>query len=93
MKRSSQSLDPMMTFVAVALLVASVSTFLTLRERTWDVLGLSAFEWVWDALIPTEQARVLGPLTERIAYDGRTQTLDLAFTPSGIGRLHELQTS
>ncbi len=55
--------------------------------------ALSAFDSVWDALIPTEQARILGLLTERIAYDGPTGTLELALRPGGIGRLHELQTS
>jgi site-specific DNA recombinase len=55
--------------------------------------ALSAFDSVWDALIPVEQARILGLLTERIGYYGRTQGLQLALRPSGIGRLHELQTS
>jgi len=53
--------------------------------------ALSTFDAIWDALVPTEQARILRLLTERIAYDGRTGKLDLAFRPSGIGRLHELQ--
>jgi site-specific DNA recombinase len=53
--------------------------------------ALSAFNSVWEALIPTEQARILGLLTERIAYDGRVQRLELALRPSGIGSLHELQ--
>jgi site-specific DNA recombinase len=53
--------------------------------------ALSAFDSVWEALVPTEQARILGLLTERIAYDGRTERLELALRPSGIGRLHELQ--
>ena len=55
--------------------------------------ALSAFDSVWDALIPTEQARILGLMTETIAYDGRTQTLELALRPSGIGRLDGLQAS
>lgn len=55
--------------------------------------ALSAFDSVWDALIPAEQARILGLLTQKIAYDARTQTLELALRPGGIGRLHELQTS
>jgi site-specific DNA recombinase len=51
--------------------------------------ALSAFDSVWDALIPVEQARILGLLTEGITYDGRTQTLQLALRPGGIGKLHE----
>ncbi len=55
--------------------------------------ALSTFDCVWDALIPTERSRILELLTERITYDGRTQTLELALRPGGIGRLHELQTA
>jgi site-specific DNA recombinase len=51
--------------------------------------ALSAFDSVWDGLIPTEQARILGLLTERISYDGHR--LEIAFRPGGIGKLHELQ--
>jgi site-specific DNA recombinase len=65
------------------------------KQQTVDerqvAAALSGFDRVWDALMPTERARILGLLTERIAYDGRTQTLELALGPSGIGRLHELQ--
>jgi site-specific DNA recombinase len=50
--------------------------------------ALTAFDSLWEALIPTEQARVLALLTERITYDGRTRTLELAIRPGGIGRLH-----
>jgi len=53
--------------------------------------ALSAFDSVWDALIPTEQARILGLLMERITYDGRR--LELALRVGAIGRLNELQTS
>ena len=47
----------------------------------------------WDALVPTEQARVLGLLTERIAYNARTQTVELALRMGEIGTLDELQTA
>jgi len=54
--------------------------------------ALLAFDSVWGALVPTEQARILALMTESSTYDGRTQTIELALKPSGIGRLHELQT-
>jgi len=66
------------------------------KQRSIDerqvAAALAVFDSVWNALIPSEQARILGLLTERIAYDGRTQTLELALRPDAIGRLHELQT-
>jgi site-specific DNA recombinase len=49
--------------------------------------ALSGFDSVWDALIPMEQAATLGLLTERIAYDARTQDLELAIRSSAIGKL------
>jgi len=39
------------------------------RSASTSSASLSAFDSVWDALIPSEQARVLGLLTERITYD------------------------
>ena len=55
--------------------------------------ALLAFDSVWGALVPTEQARILALMTERITYDGRTQTIELALKPSGIGSLHEIRSS
>src|SRR5436309_15694509 len=53
--------------------------------------ALSAFDSVWDALIPTEQARILGLLTARITYGGRR--LELALRVGAIGRLNADQLS
>ena len=61
-------------------------------EERHVATALSAFDSMWGALIPTERARILGLLTERITYDGRTQTLELTLRSSGIGNLHEIQT-
>jgi site-specific DNA recombinase len=55
--------------------------------------ALSAFDSVWDALLPSEKARTLNLLTERIAYDGRLQELEVTLRPSGIGALHEIRSS
>jgi site-specific DNA recombinase len=55
--------------------------------------ALSAFDSVWGALVPAEQARILGLLIERIAYDGGTQAIELVLRPGGIRTLHELQAS
>ncbi len=54
------------------------------------VSALSAFDSVWDVLIPTERARVLALMTEKITYGGRTHALEVALRPGGIGRLREL---
>ncbi len=54
--------------------------------------ALEAFGPVWNSLWPTERSRILGLLLTGIAYDGRTQALELALRPGGIGRLHEFQT-
>ena len=68
-----------------------LGAILALKEQCHVAAALSAFDSVWDALIPTEQTRILGLLTERIVYDGRPRTLELVFRRNGIGRLHELQ--
>jgi len=52
--------------------------------------ALAAFGPVWEALLPSERARMLSLTTERIVYDGGTRELDVTLRPSGIGRLHEL---
>jgi site-specific DNA recombinase len=65
------------------------------KQQTIDerrvATALSAFDSVWDALIPPERARILWLLAGRITYDGRTRTLELALSPDGIGRLGETQ--
>ena len=49
--------------------------------------ALSAFDPVWGALAPAEQARVVGLLVERVEYDGRDGRVTVAFHPTGIRAL------
>ncbi|MCO6438158.1 MAG: recombinase family protein [Phycisphaerae bacterium] len=51
--------------------------------------ALSMFDPVWDSLSPSEQARVLHLLAERITYDGGEGTLAITFRPTGIKALTE----
>jgi site-specific DNA recombinase len=46
--------------------------------------ALAAFDPIWDTLSPREQARVVHLLVERVAYDGRQETLAVTFRPGGI---------
>jgi site-specific DNA recombinase len=50
-------------------------------------LALSAFDPVWGALTPREQARVLHLLVERVDYDGRAGKVSIVFRPTGIKTL------
>jgi site-specific DNA recombinase len=54
---------------------------------TAHALGL--FEPVWETLTPSEQARVLGLLIERVNYDGAQGKVAITFHPSGIQALAE----
>jgi site-specific DNA recombinase len=49
--------------------------------------ALGQFDGVWASLTPKEQARLVALLVERVEYDGRTQTITLAFHPAGIQTL------
>jgi site-specific DNA recombinase len=48
------------------------------------VAALTAFDPIWDALSPREQARVVNLLVERVAYDGQQETVAVTFRPGGI---------
>jgi site-specific DNA recombinase len=50
-------------------------------------LALSAFDPVWGALTPKEQARVVALLVEGVTYDGAAGTVSIAFRPTGIKTL------
>ncbi len=49
--------------------------------------ALSVFDPVWGSLTPTEQARVVGLLVERVDYDGGAGKVSIAFRPTGIQTL------
>jgi site-specific DNA recombinase len=63
------------------------------RERSIDQseveAALSAFDPVWEALSPREQARLIALLIERVEYDGQAGTLSLSFHPTGLKNLAE----
>jgi site-specific DNA recombinase len=48
-----------------------------------------AFRTVWQALPPSEQARVLGRLVERVSYEAAQQTVSIAFRPDAETALAE----
>jgi site-specific DNA recombinase len=49
--------------------------------------ALAAFDPVWDALTPHEQAHVIGLLVERVDYDGRQGKVSITFHTAGIQTL------
>jgi site-specific DNA recombinase len=49
--------------------------------------ALAAFDPVWEALAPREQARVVELLVERVDYDGRSAEVSVTFRPTGIRAL------
>jgi site-specific DNA recombinase len=49
--------------------------------------ALAAFDPVWDALTPHEQARIMGLLVERVDYDGRRGKVSITFHAAGIQTL------
>jgi site-specific DNA recombinase len=49
--------------------------------------ALAQFDGVWAALTPTEQARVLALLIERIDFDGKAGDISITFHPTGIKSL------
>ena len=51
--------------------------------------ALSAFDPVWQSLIPREQGRVIDLLVERVDYDGEAATVAVTFRPAGIKTLAE----
>ncbi len=55
--------------------------------------ALAAFDPVWDALSPKEQARVLRLLIRRVEYDGEKGSVSITFHPSGIKAMGAEQDS
>ena len=51
--------------------------------------ALAAFDPVWEALTPREQARLLQLLVARVDYDGSRNTVAVTFRPTGIRSLAE----
>jgi site-specific DNA recombinase len=51
--------------------------------------ALSAFQPVWGALTPREQARLLELLIERVEFDGASDSVKLVFHASGIHALSQ----
>lgn len=49
--------------------------------------AMAMFDPVWDSLTPSEQARVVHLLVERVEYDGTTGKVSITFHPSGIKTL------
>jgi site-specific DNA recombinase len=60
-------------------------------DRGEVAAALSVFDPVWEQLTPREQARVIGLLVERVAYDGRAGTVAITFHPTGIKALAQEQ--
>jgi site-specific DNA recombinase len=58
-----------------------------LLDEDEAALALSVFEPVWEALTPTEQARVVGLLVERVDYDGAQGNVSITFHSTGIKTL------
>ncbi|MHB9131129.1 MAG: recombinase family protein [Armatimonadota bacterium] len=50
--------------------------------------ALSLFDPIWDVLYPTEQARIVRLLIEKVDYNGAAGTLGITFRPNGIAILH-----
>jgi site-specific DNA recombinase len=49
--------------------------------------ALAAFDPVWDALVPREQASLLQLLIESVDYDGQAKEVAITFRPAGIASL------
>ncbi len=49
--------------------------------------ALEAFEPVWDALAPREQARIVQLIVERVDFDGNNDQVSVTFHPTGIRTL------
>jgi site-specific DNA recombinase len=49
--------------------------------------ALAAFDPVWDALVPREQASLLQLLIERVDYEGQAKEVAITFRPAGVATL------
>jgi len=65
----------------------------TIRRRMLDPDELAgaveAFDPVWNTLSPTDKARLVHLLVERVEYDGEAETISTTFHPTGISTLTE----
>ena len=59
----------------------------TLVDEREVARAMSAFDPMWEALAPREQARVVQLLVERVDYDGTSGKVTITFHPSGIKTL------
>jgi site-specific DNA recombinase len=51
--------------------------------------AVEAFDPLWDALSPTDKARLVHLLVDRIEYDGEVEAISITFHPTGISTLAE----
>jgi len=49
--------------------------------------AVEAFDPLWDALSPTDRARLVHLLVDRIEYDGEAEAISITFHPTGISTL------
>lgn len=49
--------------------------------------ALADFDALWESLTPTEQAKVIGLLIDRVEYHGGTGKVEITFAPTGIRTL------
>jgi len=49
--------------------------------------ALTDFDALWNTMTPSERARTLTALVERVAYDGQAETVGITFRPVGIRAL------
>jgi site-specific DNA recombinase len=49
--------------------------------------ALADFDGLWEEMTPSERARTLHALVERVAYDGQAETVAITFQPTGIKAL------
>jgi site-specific DNA recombinase len=49
--------------------------------------AVEAFDPLWDTLSPTDKARLVHLLVDRVEYDGKAETIAITFHPTGISTL------
>lgn len=69
--------------------VASINEQITrIRKRMLEPDELTgaveAFDPVWNSLPPTQQAKLIHLLVDRIEYDGKSESVSISFHPTGI---------
>jgi site-specific DNA recombinase len=63
------------------------SAYAGLLDEDQAATALALFDPVWETLSPSEQARVVGLLVERVDYDGGKGELSITFHSTGIKAL------